>query len=277
MPGSGAPAGGRRLIIRPGAIGDFVLGLPAFECLRAEYTEIWAAEQNLPLAHFADRARSIASTGLDLAGLPGVEAPPSLWEALRRFDSIVSWYGTNRPEFREALRPLPVTFHRMLTLEDHGEHAADDYLRQAGCSGPAVPRLNCPKEPGGFAVIHPFSSAQRKNWPLEKYRELARRIERSMPVHWCAGPEEPLEGAVRMSNLYDLACWFARAAVFIGNDTGTTHLAAAAGAPVVALFGPTDPAVWAPRGPRVAVLHAPAIESLPTDAVMDAVRAVCGD
>ncbi len=46
----------------------------------------------------------------------------------------------------------------------------------------------------------------------------------------------------------DLACWIRTARVYIGNDSGITHLAAAAGASVVAIFGPTDPAVWAPRG-----------------------------
>ena len=63
----------------------------------------------------------------------------------------------------------------------------------------------------------------------------------------------PLEDAVRIDDLYELACWLARARLYIGNDSGITHLAAAAGTPVLALFGPTDPAVWAPRGPNVRV------------------------
>ncbi len=47
--------------------------------------------------------------------------------------------------------------------------------------------------------------------------------------------------------------WLARASLYIGNDSGITHLAAAVGTPVLAMFGPTDPAVWAPRGPNVRV------------------------
>jgi len=74
-------------------------------------------------------------------------------------------------------------------------------------------------------------------------------------VRWCAGSEEALENAVRIDDLYELACWLAGASVYIGNDSGITHLAAAAGAPVAALFGPTDPAIWAPRGPRFASLR----------------------
>ncbi len=96
----------KRLIIRPGAIGDCVLALPALEHLRAEHTEVWVARQNVPLIRFADRVRAISDTGLDLAGIPGYRVPAALGE----FDSIVSWYGTNRPEFRAAVEGLPFTF-----------------------------------------------------------------------------------------------------------------------------------------------------------------------
>ena len=76
-----------------------------------------------------------------------------------------------------------------------------------------------------------------------------------MHVRWCAGPEEQLENAVRIDNLYELARWLQTARLYIGNDSGITHLAAAVGIPVVAIFGPTDPAVWGPRGDRVRTLH----------------------
>ena len=77
------------------------------------------------------------------------------------------------------------------------------------------------------------------------------------------GPrEDELPGARRFDDLHDLACWLAGARVYIGNDSGPTHLAAAVGTPVVALFGPSDPAVWAPRGPRVRVAAAPTLEAI---------------
>ena len=249
----------RRLIIRPGGVGDFIVSLPALECLAADYLEIWAAPQNVPLVRFAARARSIPSTGLDLLGV--TEPPERLLDDLRGFDSVVSWYGANRPEFRELVGRLGLAFHFFPALppEATGMHATDFYLDQvraiAACSSDGIPRIPCPA-PGAaeFAVIHPFSGSPRKNWPLEKFRELAGILERIMPVRWCAGPEDPpLEGAVHIDNLYELACWLRRARLFFGNDCGITHLAAAVGAPVVAMFGPTDPAVWAPRGPHVRV------------------------
>jgi hypothetical protein len=67
-----AEAAPARLIIRPGGIGDCILSLPAIEHLRAEYTEVWVPSAVVPLIRSVE-ARAIASTGIDLLGLPGVE------------------------------------------------------------------------------------------------------------------------------------------------------------------------------------------------------------
>lgn len=268
----------RRLIIRPGAIGDIVLSLPALECLRSSDTEVWARSEVLPLLRWADRVCGIASTGLDLVGLPGVEAPAQLWQRLRSFDSIVSWYGAGREEFRQAMAGLPVTFFSALPPAHGTVHATDFFLRQARTLSnravEAIPRIRCPIEPRNFAVIHPFSGSATKNWPLAQFRKLAEWLEARMPVRWCAGPNENWTvaegdwraGAVRMENLYELACWLAGARIYIGNDSGITHLAAATGVSVVAIFGPTDPRVWAPRGENVRVV-ATEKPGLPAEAV----------
>jgi hypothetical protein len=257
----------RRLLIRPGAIGDCVLSLPALEWLRTEYTEVWTPNAVVPLIRFADRVYSIASIGLDLLGLPGIEAPSGLVERLPSFDSIVSWYGTNREEFRDAVAGLPFVFLPSLPAADERGHAADYFLRAAGGEGLAIPRIECPAVARRDSiVIHPFSGSARKNWPLERYRGLAARL--PLPVEWCAGPEEELADAVRFENLYELGRWIAGARLYIGNDSGITHLAAAAGTPVLALFGPTDPAIWAPRG-DVTVLHGD-LDEISVDAVLNA-------
>lgn len=249
----------RRLIIRPGAIGDFIVSLPALECLKTDHLEVWTSSANAPLVRFADRVRAISATGLDLLGI--VETPEELLDRLGRFDSIVSWYGANRPEFRGlvARLGLPFTFLAALPPEGAGVHATDFYLAQvrdlAAFESDGVPRIRCDVERGNYAVIHPFSGSPRKNWPLGKFRALARQLERAMPVRWCAGREDPPldEPVTRIDDLYKLAQWLAGARLYIGNDSGITHLAAAVGTPLLALFGPTDPAVWAPRGAHVRV------------------------
>src|SRR5215831_4701719 len=235
-----------RLLIRPGAIGDVILSLPALEAATTEYTEVWAPREVLPLIRFADKKMAIADTGIDLVGVvEGAKAP-----VLDTFDSIYSWYGANRPEFREAVRHLPFTFFPAVPPPADG-----------------IPRISVPPVPReDFAVIHPFASSPAKRWPLESFHAVAKRL--GTPVLWCAGPEEPLEGAVRFEDLYQLACWLSRARVYIGNDSGIAHLAAAVGTPVVSIFVATDPAIWAPRGNNVAVLMNPTVEDVVKSAAM---------
>src|ERR1700722_7433808 len=179
-----------RLVIRPGGIGDCILSLPAIHFLRTDDPEVWVPSTIVPLIRFAE-ARAIATTGIDLLGLPGLEPPAGLIARLGQFDSIVSWYGSNREEFREAVRALGFPFQFLDALPGRGAkiHAADFFLKQAGGDGFAAPRIECEQRGrGDFAVIHPFSGSVRKNWPLERFREAARKL--ALPIRWCAGPDE---------------------------------------------------------------------------------------
>jgi hypothetical protein len=214
------------------------------------------SSQNVPLIQFGDCVRAIASTGLDLVGFEDLE--DAGLRALAGFDSIVSWYGTNRPDFREAVADLPFVFHPALPA-DRSQHAVDFYLSQVGGPVGAVPRIAYPREKGEFIAMHPFSGSASKNWPLENFHALAGMFD--IPVHFCHD---------RFETLDQLAAWLACARVFVGNDSGITHLAAAVGTPVVAIFRTTDPAVWAPRGSDVVVLQDPDV-----DEVRRAVETVC--
>ncbi len=228
----------RRLLIRPGAIGDFILSLPTLEAARADYTEVWAPRPVLPLVRFADATRAIIDTGIERVGV----LDSARVAALEAFDSIYSWYGTNRLEFREAVGHLPFTFFPALP------------------PGGGVPRIEVPRQPiADFAVIHPFASSPAKRWPLDDFRSLSSQL--GCPARWLAGPEEEFAGAARFDDLYELACWLSTARAYIGNDSGISHLAAAVGVPTLAIFLASDPKVWAPRGPHARFLERPTVES----------------
>lgn len=250
----------RRLLIRPGAIGDFILSLPALETLRADYTEIWCAESNIPLAFCADRARSIISAGLDRLGfLPADD----VIERLRGFDSIVSWYGTNRPEFRELVGSLALPFTFLPALPQGGAaHAVEFYNAQAfeitGRRGSRFPKIPVPPTQRRFAAIHPFASSVAKRAPFDLFRQIGERLSGRMPVRWLRGPEEQLPADISsevIMNLYELGRFLSEARIYAGNDSGVTHLAAAVGTPVVAFFRTTDPRIWSPRGVSVDVVR----------------------
>jgi ADP-heptose:LPS heptosyltransferase len=220
----------RRLLIRPGAIGDVILSLPALQAARADYTEVWAPRVTLPLIRFADKTRAIVDTGLELIGVVENAKCPEL----ESFDEIYSWYGTARPEFREAVAHLPFTFFPAQSLPE------------------TPPRIDVPFAPReDFTIIHPYSSSAKKNWPLENFQAVAASIKN---VRWC----EPGQ----IDDLYELACWISRARLYIGNDSGISHLAAAVGTPVIVIFISTDPRIWAPRGERVIVLENPTVEQV---------------
>ena len=128
----------------------------------------------------------------------------------------------------------------------------------------------------GFLALHPGSGSTRKNWPPERFAELALTLARGRRFLVVEGPAD--EAAVaplrerkdavvaRGLPLNTLGALLARAALYVGNDSGVSHLAAAWGTPTVALFGPTEATIWSPVGPRVRVLEAPAREWARLDA-----------
>jgi heptosyltransferase-3 len=242
-----------RLLIRPGAIGDFIVSLPALEFLRDDYTEVWTATATTPLGRFADRSRSIAGVGLDRFA---VTHDDDVVERLRAFDSIHSWYGTRHEAFRQRVEQLSLPFTFYDALPAGPLHSVDFYLNQVGAPLGAKPHIECRlQRRTELAVLHPFASNPEKRWPMERFHELAAHLEHTGRVQWCRGPEETLDHAYYLANLYELGAWLASASVYIGNDSGISHLAAAVGTPVIAMFGPTDPAIWAPRGEHVTVLN----------------------
>jgi hypothetical protein len=194
----------------------------------------------LPLIRFADATRAIIDTGIERAGI--VEG--TRVAALETFDSIYSWYGSRFPEFREAVRHLPFTFFPALPPPVEGV--------------PRIPVPACAVE--DFVAIQPFASSPTKRWPLDHFREVAAQLD--SPVEWFAGPEEQLDCGRHVDDLYELACRLACARLYIGNDSGISHLAAAVGVPTLAIFLTTDPGVWAPRGGHVRVLRGPTVQDV---------------
>jgi ADP-heptose:LPS heptosyltransferase len=120
-------------------------------------------------------------------------------------------------------------------------------------------------------VVAPGSGAKEKNWPRDYFREIIEWWQRSAggkgrslsgKVSVVLGPAEEAEypfwtqhaAVARGLSLGQLAALLSLADVYLGNDSGVTHLAAAVGAKTIALFGPTDPAEWAPRGRDIEVI-----------------------
>jgi heptosyltransferase III len=113
-----------------------------------------------------------------------------------------------------------------------------------------------------FITIHSGSGSPKKNWPFERFLGVADTIRRQgCAIAWLKGPAE--EGwsfpagdiVAQKQSLPVIAGLISRSCLYIGNDSGVTHLAAAVNCPTGALFGPSDPDMWAPRGESVRVIR----------------------
>ncbi|MGD1072952.1 MAG: glycosyltransferase family 9 protein [Bryobacteraceae bacterium] len=138
-----------------------------------------------------------------------------------------------------------------------------------------------PHAPAGpYAVIHPLAATPEKTWPAPLFFELARRIRQSFDLEpvFVGGPGEDLAPfsnwrTVSGAPLREVARLMREAALFVGNDSGPAHVAAAFGIPEVVFFGPSDADVWAPWRTGAAVLKAEGpIETLTIDRAMAAVE-----
>jgi ADP-heptose:LPS heptosyltransferase len=134
-------------------------------------------------------------------------------------------------------------------------------------------------------AIHPGSGGASKRWPTSHVAALIHELRRDYAPVLIAGPQDEevvaqvvaTAGAiptVRDLSVAGLAAFLSTCALYVGNDSGVTHLAGMLGLPTIALFGPTDPALWTPLGPRVVTLRSPSgrMGDLPVEMVVAATR-----
>ncbi len=284
----------RILVIRGGAIGDFVLTLPAIKLLRENFPdahlEILGYKHIVALAegrYYADATRSIEYAALSRFFIPDTELAPDLIEYFGSFQQIVSYLFDPDQFFENNLRRCGVKhFLHISPKLDDSAHAAQQlarpleslalYLEDASATlHPndadkkfadeffAKSKILCSK----IIAIHPGSGNEKKNWPLQNWLALGDWLFTLSPqpallliggeadyatlnALRSAWKNQPLLVA-RDLPLHHLAALLERVNVFIGHDSGISHIAAAAGARCVLLFGPTDPDIWAPANKNV--------------------------
>ncbi len=284
-------------VIHQGALGDFILALPAFETLRSSFPRarmtLIGYPRVLELAvgrFYAEEMMAVDQKGMASFFLPGGSLDSTLSGIFGRFDFIAVFGKDPGGPFVENLRRVSrgkVLHFESFPREKEQLHVVDYLLRQLSAQGfypvNSTPRLFLresdrewgaeflrriglrPEERSSIVLLHPGSGSRNKVWPLDRWPRLAGllrdRFESKILV--VIGPaegkevEQALKGVlqVKAPSLLQLASVMERCGLFIGNDSGVSHLAAALGVSTLALFGPTDPGIWAPRGKDVFFLH----------------------
>jgi ADP-heptose:LPS heptosyltransferase len=289
------------LVIRGGAVGDFILTLPVLAALRRHFPEHrievlgYPAVTSLALAAgLADAASAVESPRL-----AGLFAPDGSWAAdvtawFGGFDWIVSYLhdpqdvfrrnvarcssarfvaGPHRPDETQAVH---ATLQLLAPLRQLDIHDADPRPRLVFPDGGA-------SSASGRLAIHPGSGSPGKNWPEARWRELMGRLATgsTCEVLLIGGEAEgdrcarlaagfPAE-RVRMARslpLVELAREMQTCSAFIGHDSGITHLAAALDLPGLVLWGETELAVWRPQCGGMKILRdAAGLSNIAVDAV----------
>jgi hypothetical protein len=268
------------VVIRAGALGDVILTLPALQALRLRYPDASLRVVGYPALWQIAGSLIDAVISIDapmFAGLFTGSPSDQLCHWLRELDLVVAWTAHD-PRPALDLCGVPHVIHAS-PYPPPGVHASDWLIdsveRQQGSRGGASRSLlaltpgemECGREILAAMelkhpiAIHPGAGALWKRWPAERFAALAQELARQgRQVVLVEGPADATVVAevrqrlggemavLRALPLRILAAVLAQCALYIGNDSGVTHLAATAGAPVLALFGPTDPVSWGPRG-----------------------------
>jgi heptosyltransferase III len=304
---------GRILVIRGGAIGDFILTLPAITALRRQFPAAHLEVLGYPhiaqlalIGGLVNRVQSIEARALAGFFARGGELAEDLADYFSEFDLILSYLYDPDGIFRSNVglctgAQFIVGSHR--AEEAARVHAAKVYLqpleRLAIFDADPVPRI--PVGPGPLSVspqlstaaplaLHPGSGSERKNWTEAKWAELLEHLANCTDFDLLVvGGEAEGERLQRLAAtlpparlrlaqslpLPDLARRLGSCHAFIGHDSGISHLAAAVGLPGLVLWGDTAEEIWRPPSDQVVVLrHSAGLARLPVEKVVEALRRV---
>jgi ADP-heptose:LPS heptosyltransferase len=263
------------LIYHAGALGDFITTFPALLHRRRSRpggrTVLFGKPIYGDLARAAgliDEVRDV--TAARYAPLFADGPPAAALYELREFTQAVAFASPASPlvlNLRKAgiadvrahdpfpAERIPASLYHLRWLAGNPDLPATE----------AVPAIRLQDSPSGHKqrriALHPGSGSAIKNWPIHNFVHLAQRLKSDgFSLLWIAGPAEgradsPADAELlRDIPLVDLAHELAACSLYIGNDSGITHLAAAVGIPVIAIFGPSDARIWAPQGAHVEVV-----------------------
>jgi ADP-heptose:LPS heptosyltransferase len=281
------PALSRLLVIFPGALGDFLCFLPALRVLsQGQQVDLLARSEFVDLVPPAVKVRSLECYQIHRLFVPQSGKEAELLQFFAPYSAILSWMGSRQNTFIRELDAVSQGRARVFPFQPTPSrmHQIDYYLACVGglSSVAGVPQIGLRPEAIAWAerfwqqhvlsgkpvmALAPGSGAQEKNWPEIFFRVVADwwRQRTSGAVVVVVGPVENERGesqalcpeavVARHLNLGQLAALLARSDLYLGNDSGVSHLAAAVNVTSAVLFGPSNARQWAPRGKQVMVLN----------------------
>jgi heptosyltransferase-3 len=279
------PPGSRIAVIRLRSLGDCVLTTPALALLKLHRPDLKISVIVEP--RFAEI----------FAGNSDID---EVRDSMTRADLVLNLHGGTRSMILTALSRAEIrtgfAHHRYSVVYSHkiptaqkilgvtrrvhtAEHLASAIFA-LGVPQQAIPRAKLFADPlpdrRPYAVIHPFAATPDKTWPADRFIEIATSL--NLDPIFLAGPTDDLTPFKKFEtsreSLKVTKSLIAGASLFIANDSGPAHIAAAFGIPVVVLFGPSDPVTWSPWQTNSQVLKSPSITNITPPQVLAAIESL---
>jgi heptosyltransferase III len=274
----------RVLVIRGGAVGDFILTLPVLALLKGSIPGVQidvmgnrGIVELATAAGHAERYLYLDTPGMALMFAKGATLPEPLRERFQSYNLILSYLYDPDGIFREQMQSAGArTFldlpHRVEAGKGHAvEQLARPLERLAMFLPPGATPFVIKHQPQTTPrlAIHPGSGSIHKNWAVEHWARAGKQLTQQNPgmeLALITGEAERERGVTSYLKeqwqdvpylhwdalpLPELAEKLANCTHFLGHDSGISHLAAACGVPSHLFFGPTDPETWAPRGSTI--------------------------
>jgi heptosyltransferase III len=277
----------RITIVHQAALGDTVLLLPLIRSLRQRF-----GDASVTLVTRTNLGQMLTLLGLIESHASADDRQHTLWfappagpdpnsrppwaDADLLLSAVAPTTGPNDPWAANARRarchhpPESLLFFHPRPPPDFPGHVTEWHRRQlASLNLQEAPLPPLRANPAGPVILHPGSGGDAKCWPRERFLALGRDLQHHgiRPTfilgeveqdRWSRSEIQALQNEFPTyfhMGLYELADKLTRARLFLGNDSGVTHLAAALGIPTLALFGPSNDAQWRPTGPAVQILR----------------------
>ena len=281
------PSQGKTCVLFPGALGDFICLLPTLALLaEAGEVDVYARREFADLVPGGVTVQSLERSAIRRLFTPGIKPEDEAQRFLAAYSVIYSWLGSQQADFVRRITAASFGKAQVFPFRPAGLglHQVDHYLSCLGIDRtpqrqPVIQlRAEAIRWRADFWRKHKLngrpvlalgagSGAREKNWPEEFFVRIVNwwRTATGGDVVLPVGPVEQERGGIeRLSrhcvtisdlHLAQLAALISGSDLYLGNDSGVSHLAGAVGTRTAALFGPSDVEQWAPRGPRVTILR----------------------
>lgn len=259
------------LLIHQGALGDFVLLLPFLITLRKNYyIGLFCKKENTKVASYfkaVDKAFAIESSIFSSIFLDTPD--DSVKDIIQSFEKILIFSFST--EMKRSIQKIVKKESEIFLIPPRPKpnkriHVADyveDSLVKIGLLKEKIKEPKIAVNPSGTTVIHPGAGSKRKRWDIKRFLKLSYMLKsEKIPTTFLLGPAEgdliayfDKENIFVTDDIYQVIELLKSARGFIGNDSGISHLSGFIGIPTLAIFGPSDPIRWSPRGNKVTVIR----------------------